>query len=250
MVSTVPARAPLGASTTNRKYYLDVYDPEAPGVPVGVFGIKELKPKPNEATMQDDSDMDSNGFKSSTATAMAWGAEGKVGRKTLANDQTAYDPGQEILRKAARKMGAGNRVKCRIYEMEPDGPRIEAYEGYAAVTWAPSGGGMDALADVDFTLVGQGELKEIAHPEDAVAVPVISSIPGDPAGDGEEIVIRGAYFDTEAVAATYVKVGGVNAPSYEVLDSETILATMPTGDAGVVPVVVGTGEPYLYTRGA
>lgn len=250
MVDTIPARTPLGASTTNRKWWFDVEDPAAPGVPVGVFGIGEFKFKPSEATQQDDSDFDGEGFKSSTVTALTWGGEGKLHRKTTASDSTAYDPGQEILRKAARGMGTRNRVKIRVYEMEPDGPRVEAYSGYCLVTWSPDGGNMEALDTVSFALVGQGKCSEIAHPEGVTAAPVVTGVLSSaPAADGEPFNITGANFDVAAVAVDYVTVGGVNAV-YEVLSSSLILATMPLGDAGTVAVKVGTSAPVLYERGA
>lgn len=168
-MAPVPTRAPLGASTTNRKWWIDVEDPMGlpAAAPLGVFGITEFKPKTAEGVTQDDSDFDGGGFKSTTVTAQAWGAEGKLARKTLASDPTAYDPGQEVLRKTARKMGPGNSLVVRIYEMEPDGPRIEAYTGRCAVTWSDDGGNQEALSTVSFTLLGQGPLTEIAHPDPA-----------------------------------------------------------------------------------
>lgn len=158
-------KVPLGASTTNRKWYVDVETGE-PAAYVGVFGIQEFKDAV-EGTLQDDSDFDGGGWKSETVTANKGSLEFKVGRKTLASDATAYDPGQEVLRKASRKTGVGNRVKVRYYEMEPDGPRVEAYEGHASVTWTPDGGAMDATSTATVKLSFQGEPKEIAHPDAA-----------------------------------------------------------------------------------
>lgn len=247
MVNTVPARAPLGASTTNRKWWFDVEDPDAPGIAVGVFGIGEFKFKPSEATQQDDSDFDGEGFKSSTVTALTWGGEGKLHRKTQSADSTAYDPGQEILRRAARGMGTRNRVKVRVYEMEPAGPRVEAYEGYCLVTWSPDGGNMEALDTVSFALVGQGKCAEIAHPEGVTGVPVIASVLPSGAAAGATVAIEGTRF-TGTTGAAGVKFGGVNATSYNVLSDTTILAVVPAGTAGSAPVVVGASDPEPYIR--
>lgn len=161
-------KVPLGASTTNRKWYLDV-DTSATSSPtwVGVFGLLEFKDA-LEPTLQDDSDFDSEGWKSSTSTANMWSLEAKVKRAVTAASATAYDPGQEKLRAAAGLTGTGNRVHVRWYEMEADGPRVEAYDGYAAVTWSPDGGGMDALSTVSVTLTGQGKRNTIAHPDAGV----------------------------------------------------------------------------------
>lgn len=163
-IATPTPRTPLGASTLNRKYWLDVREPGSTDW-LGVHGIQELKAKPSEPTSQDDSDFDGEGYKSSTVTALAHGVELKVVRKSTAAASTDYDPGQEVLRLAALNMGVANRVEYRLYEMEPEGPRVEAFQGFASVTWAPDGGGMDALDTVTVGLVGQGKLTPTVHPE-------------------------------------------------------------------------------------
>lgn len=152
-------KVPLGASTTNRKWYLDV---KVADQWVGVFGIVEFKDV-LEGSMQDDSDFDSS-WLSEVNTANRWKIEGKVARKTLADTPTSYDPGQEAIRKAAAKTGVENVIECRWYEMEPGGPRVESYEGLAAVNWSPDGGNTEATSTASFTLSGRGERKEVAHP--------------------------------------------------------------------------------------
>lgn len=248
MVNTVTPRAPLGASTTNRKWYLDVYDPAAPTIAVGVFGISDFKNLLSGST-QDDSDFDSNGWKSSTTTANSWGVELKVGRKSLLVSATAYDPGQEILRKISRKIGIANRIKVRIYEMEPLGPRVEAYDGYVTVQYAEDGGNMEALSTAAFTLTGQGQPNEIVHPEGQTALPAIGSVLPAGAAVGTTVAIEGQYF-TGTAGATGVKFGATNATSYTVLSDGTILAVVPAGAAGLTTVTVGAGVPIVYTRGA
>lgn len=158
-------KVPLGASTTVRKWYLDVNSNTfASPTWVGVFGMTEFKPA-IEPTLQDDSDMDGGGYKSQTKTAESWSCEFKVKRAVTAALSTAYDPGQEILRlKAIGQFGPANQVDIRYYEMEPSGPRIEAYRGFAAVSWSPDGGQMDALDMVSVVLTGQGKLSPITHP--------------------------------------------------------------------------------------
>lgn len=170
MATTVPARQQLGASTTNRLWWLDVVDPNADDsteVWVPVSGVQEFKPKPSDAGTQDDSDFDGGGFKSSAVTSQNFGAEGKVGRKVVpaTGDATpTYDPGQEIIRKTAEKIGVENRLKARWYEMEPGGPRVEAKTGYFNATWSPDGGGADALNTASFALNGLGAPLSSAHP--------------------------------------------------------------------------------------
>ena len=158
-------KVPLGASTTVRKWYLDVNtNTFASPTWVGVFGMTEFKPG-IEPTLQDDSDMDGGGYKSQTKTAEAWTAEFKVKRAVTAASSTAYDPGQEFLRlKAIGQFGPANSVDIRYYEMEPSGPRIESYRGNAAVSWSPDGGAMDAIDFVSVVLTGQGKLTPTTHP--------------------------------------------------------------------------------------
>lgn len=160
-------RTPLGASTTNRKWYLDV-NTGTTALPVwtGVHGMTEFTPN-FEPTLQDDSDFDSGGHKSSTVTAGAWSVSLSLARKVTAAAATAYDPGQEALRLAGDEIGVDNDVHIRFYEMEPGGPRVEAYDGHAVVSWTPGGGAMDALSMVTVTLTGRGKRNAIAHPASA-----------------------------------------------------------------------------------
>lgn len=159
-----PARTPLGPATTVRKWYLDV-NTGTSGSPTWtpVSGMTDFKPT-YDVKLQDDSDFDSGGHQSSSATAAAWSLDIKVMRKVTAASATAYDPGQEALRLAGAQFGVGNSVDCRWYEMEPNGPRVEAYQGKAAVSWSPDGGGMDALDGVSVKLTGQGKRTAITHP--------------------------------------------------------------------------------------
>lgn len=126
-----------------------------------VRGLREFKPS-LAAALQEDSDFDSGGYKSSTKTAVGWSLETKVARKVTADAVPAYDPGQEKLRLAADQNGPANTVHVRWYKV--GAVRTEAYEGYAAAEWAPDGGGMDALDTASVKLTGQGKRQSIAHP--------------------------------------------------------------------------------------
>ena len=173
MPATTPV--PLGADTTARKWRFDVNagTHDSPSW-LQVAGMIDFK-APIAADVKDDSDYDSGGYKSSTITALGWTVEVKLGRKSIDGAPTAYNPGQEILRLASVRMGASNRVEVRWYEMEPGGPRVEAYQGYAAVEWTEDGGAMDALSTVTGKLTGQGERTAITHP-DTPAVPRVFSV--------------------------------------------------------------------------
>jgi hypothetical protein len=158
---TVPVRTPLGGSTLNRKWYLDVSE-DAGTTWVAVMGMTEFQPT-TEATLEDDSDFDSKGFRSSTKTASAWGITGTV-RRGVVTGGTAYDPGQEIIRAAADEMGVANVLTVRFYEMEDGGPRVLAYQGNVATDWTDNGGDMAANSTAGFTLTGRGRRTAIAHP--------------------------------------------------------------------------------------
>lgn len=157
----------LGASTLNRKWALDVNTgTDAAPVWTPVRGRSDFTPN-LEPTLQDDSDYDSEGWKSQTVTAQAWSLAFTVFRKVDPGDPTSYDAGQEALRRAAAGMGTENSVHVRWYETTPGGPRTEAYDGNAAVSWSPAGGGMDALTSVAVTLTGQGRRNVITNPQPA-----------------------------------------------------------------------------------
>lgn len=162
---TATTKAPLGATTTNRKWYLDVNTGTiAAPIWTGVFGITEFAPKV-EGSLQSDADFDGDGWGSEVNTLNKWSIEAKVKRAATAALATAYDPGQEKLRAAAAKTGVENVVPVRWYEMEDGGPRVEAYEGKAAVTWTEDGGGVDALSFASIVLTGRGKRNEIEHPD-------------------------------------------------------------------------------------
>jgi len=158
-------RTALAASTLNSKWWLDVnsasYDTPT-WVPVA--GIMEFKPN-KEATLQDDSDFDGGGWKSSVATALAWTIELKLKRAPTVASATAYNAGQEALRTASDLLGSAGRVDVSWYEITASGPKTEAYRGYATVSWSDDGGGMDATSTVTCTLTGQGARTTFTHPD-------------------------------------------------------------------------------------
>lgn len=240
----VPTRTPLGASTTMRMWYLDVDTASSTTTPtwVGVLGMTEFKPA-LEPTKQDDSDFDSGGFQSVTKTAEKWSVEAKIARKVTVADGTVYDVGQEFLRvKSFGQMGPANSVHVRYYEMQPSGPRVEAYEGWASVTWSPDGGKMEDLNLVGLTLDGQGQLLQITHPNTGSVVPVITLLtPANGLAAGGSLCrIKGTNF-TGVTGATGVKFGATNATSYDVISDGLIEAIVPAHAAGIVDVAVTNG---------
>ncbi len=239
----------LGAATTVRKWYLDVNTGTAASPTwVGVFGITKfqsaLKP-----TLVDTSDFDSGGDMSSMVTARQWSLVFGVDRKSQASVATAYDPGQEFLRNAAENIGLSNSVQIRWYEMEPGGPRVEAYMGTASVEWSPDGGAMSAAEAVTVTLTGMGKRTLITHPDTVASVPTVYTLSptSGPAAGGTLVTIKGTAF----TGTTGVKFGTATA-SFTLVDQNTIVANTPAVVASTVNVIVtnatgpSTGGP-TYT---
>ena len=121
-----PVIEPLGAATLNRDWRLEVDTGADPATPVWtvVRGRTDFTPT-LDTTLQDDSDMDSDGYKSQTATAQAWSLTTKVVRKATKDVTPTYDPGQEALRLAAQELGPANSVHVRWYKL--GAVRTEAY---------------------------------------------------------------------------------------------------------------------------
>jgi hypothetical protein len=228
-------KVPLGAATLNRKWYVDVNtNTYANPTWVGVFGVSDFKAT-KEPSLQEDADFDSGGWKSSTLSALAWALELKLERKVKDGAPTIYDPGQEVLRAASDLLGVSNTIDIRWYEVTSSGPKVEAYRGYATVSWVPDGGSMDALDTVTVTLTGQGERSAIAHPDAVAAVPVVYAlVPAtDVEAGGALVKITGRNF----TGATDVDFGASGA-DFIVLSDHLIVAVAPARAAGAVNVVV------------
>lgn len=248
MADTSIARAGLGATTVNRKWYLDVDSAGSQASPtwVGVFGVTEFKPA-KASTRQDTSDF-SSAWKGGQVTALEWSLEGKFKRATIANSAVAYDPGQEFLRTKSDSVGVAARVHLRWYEMEPSGPRVEAYEGWGTVEWSEDGGGMDANSTVTFKVNGDGARTPITHPQTGTALlPIVATV--TPAGQsvGEQVMLSGYNLG----AVTAISFDSTAVVNFTIVDGQHIVAQIPTGAVGVGDVTVtspaGTSTAVSYT---
>lgn len=243
-------KVPLGGSVLARRWYLDVNTgTHASPTWTGVFGIEDLK-LAMDPTVQGDSDYDSEGYKSSTISALGWSVTGKLARKVRADLATAYSPGQEALRAVAKNMGAANRAEIRIYEMEEDGPRTEAYDGYVTVAWSEDGGSQEALATISITLTGQGKLNSITHPDGAAAKPVLYSVTPDTAdtagGSLHRLVGTGFFADGEDDVVS-MKIGVTDIPVFTTLSDNEIVWVSPAKVAGPFVVYVTNAEGESVT---
>jgi len=255
MASTT--KVPLGGATLNRKYYCDVNSGTyAAPTWVGIFGVTEFKAG-KEPTLNDDSDFDAGGWHSKNITALAWSLEMKVERKVTAGDATVYDPGQELLRAASDGMGTSNVIDVRWYEITSSGPKVEAYRGFACVSWSPEGGDMTADDIVSVTLDGRGARAAITHPDFALVVPSVYSITPatDVAAGGALVTIAGMdFFAAGADDVTAITFGVAAAVDWVAYDDNAIIVVVPAVAAGSVNVTVtnATGVStdtvaFLYT---
>jgi hypothetical protein len=237
-----PQRVALGATTLARKWAMDVdtnYGISPVALWVGVFGMTEFTPT-GAPGLQADSDYDSGGYTSSTATTQEWGVTATLRRGVIGVTPTQYDPGQEYLRLKSRNMGPANSAHIRYYELNgATGPKVEAYEGICAVAYSNNGGGMDALSTAGLTLTGQGFLLPITHPDTGGAVaPVLGSVAPTQAAvaGGTLVLVTGAGFST----ATAVTVGGttVAAANWEPASDSQLSLIAPAHAAGLVDIIV------------
>jgi len=233
---TVTDPQEMGSSVLARRWRLDV-NTGTTAIPVWtpVAAIMDFKPKMDPSN-KDDSDYSSGGYKSTVITALGWGCDVKLARKTLPDDATSYDEGQEALRTVSKTMGALNRKEIRFYEMEPSGPRVEAYQGFCGVAWSEDGGDQETNATISLTLSGKGILNSITHPATAAVPTVVSLSPatGGTAG-GELVLVTGTNF---AGIITDGVLFGAGAAEFYVLNSCQLLAVAPAHAGGTVAVSV------------
>ena len=208
-----------------------------------VKGLQSLTPKEAIANLEDDNVYEDQGYTGQTKTALSWGADVVLLRRTLPSDVTSYDVGQEKLRTLAKVLGPTGVAHCRIYDRD-GGP--EAWTGFAEVQWENQGGEVTDLETVNVTLVGKGAPTFITNPNaTALALAAVTSVTpstGTTAG-GTLVTIRGDNFKdrlgaTVVSGAAGVKFGANNATSYVVIDRQTIVAVTPAGAAATIQTIV------------
>ena len=145
-----------------RRWRLDVDTADSASSPtwVQVRAIGEMTPKVTPK-MQDDTDYDSDGYGSSTKTLLNWSIEATLITKT-SPVTGAVDAGQAKIKAAHDKFGEEGQVHIRWYDR--NGLPDDAYEGWAQVSWEPSGGKADALDEVKVSLDGNGARTAIINP--------------------------------------------------------------------------------------
>jgi len=161
---TVTPRTEPGSPTYAKKWWWDVNigTHEAPDwLEIGSFNNFNMEINP---TTKDNSTYQSGKWGSDVTTKLKYALNAKFIRNTLPTDPSAYDPGQEVMREYGFLTGPAGRVETRWYEMDDEGPREEAYQGYQTVQWKPDPGADDDLSTVSVVCPGQGTPEPIAHP--------------------------------------------------------------------------------------
>ena len=229
-----------------RRFKVDVSTDGSTWVPFK--GIQDWA-APENPTIQSTTDYDTNGFETVEKTVTSWTATAKIRHIINAGVQ---DPGQELARIAGQYQFAdAARLYVRWYDRN-NGP--EAWQGRALVSWVGSKTAAADIEEITVTFRGDGAVTAITNPAGTTALPVITSVTSSPAAQvaGGLIRIVGANFTTP-VATTGVKVGGVNATSWDLVSDSLIEAIVPTGTAGSAPILVttsaGASNAFPYTRG-
>lgn len=229
-------------STLARRFKVDVSTDGNTWIPFK--GIQDFS-VPEKPTVQSVADYDTNGFDSKEKTLTSWTATIKARRPLTAG---ALDPGQELVRATQYQFGTAARVYIRWYDRNN---LPEAWSGYAIVTWVSSKTATADVEEVTATFDGDGTLTAISNPVTNPNVPVITSATPSGAAAGALLRIQGAYF-TGTTGATGVKIGGVNATSYDLVSDSLIEAIVPAGTAGSAPIIVtngaGASTSFPYTR--
>lgn len=129
-----------------------------------VLGLSKFAPK-EEATTQDDGDINSGGYASETPTELKLTVDLEGMRKGLEAAGTfTPDPGQEFLRIKGRKLGGQNYVHGRYWRN--DGID-EAYDATFSVKWVNGSEGKDGLYTFSVTLTARSAPLEIEKPTSA-----------------------------------------------------------------------------------
>lgn len=248
----VTSRTPLGAPTHYRGLWVDVADIGSSAW-LPVMGTENTQFNPDAPTVNDVTDNDSGGFKSNSKDAATWSLTTSVFRKTLVSDPTSYDPGQNFVRDhSIGKFGAENTFQARVYEMEPGGPRDEAYLGVVNSSWEPQQGPPDGDVQVNITLNGNGILTKIAHPDTGAEVPIVSAATNSDGSTlatagGDLVLISGNRLSDDG--SLDVKFDTTSATAIYPISDGRILAVAPAHAAGAVDVTVINGAGTSATHG-
>lgn len=165
-----------------------------------------------------------------------------------------YLPELELLLAAAKSKGQAAIVDARWYHKPDAGTPSPNDAGRARfrVSATRQNTGPRGIEVWNITLTGKGSFERIPNPFTGwgATVPVVGSVMPPNAAEGELVIITGGGF----LDATSVTIDGDPFDDYVVADGSRIIASLPAGAAGAVPVVVtnaaGSSTALVYQRGA
>ncbi len=147
----------------------------------------------------------------------------------------------------ANSTGASNKADFQWFDAYDE--NLPAHEGTFNVAIADQFNAYNEKAGYKVTLTSDGVVDDITSPIANDGKPLIESIlTPNGKGAGSSIVIRGYHLG----AITAATIGGVAATEIIPVDKYTVALELPTGSAGVVPVVLtnaaGASTAVNYTR--
>ncbi len=157
--------------------------------------------------------------------------------------------------RASRAKGEEAILDVRFYHKPENGTPDPDDAGRAFVTVEATrqNTGNSESEVYSITLSGKGPYEPITNPFTGwgATAPVIATVGPEGAKAGDQVVINGSGF----TGATKVTIGGGSTSVvFSVISPATIVAVMPSGSAGNVPVVVttpgGASAAFTFARGA
>ncbi|WP_374978096.1 phage tail tube protein [Microbacterium trichothecenolyticum] len=206
-------------------------------------------------TTQDAQTYDDQGAPNNDVTGWGWGLAFNVQVHRFLNTGL-FLPEVEYLLDRTRPHSVGELAVAdvRWYHKPAEGTPNPNDAGRGLATVAKTRQNIGPGGEIEmfgFSLSGKGAYEEIANPFTgwSATAPKVSAVIEVAAGDGELITIVGEGL----LDATGVTIGGTSV-EFVPVNGATVIAQMPTGDAGDVAIIVTTpGGPspaFTYTRGA
>lgn len=165
-----------------------------------------------------------------------------------------YLPELEAIVAASKAKGEGAVLDVRWYhkpELGTPNP-TDAGRAYVTVEITRSNTDNSGIEVKSVTLTGKGEFTPIPNPFPGwgATAPTITTVTPEGAQTGDLITIAGSGL----LGAVSVTIDGDSATEFETLNGASIIAVVPAGDAGEVPVIVttagGASVPFIFSRGA
>lgn len=165
-----------------------------------------------------------------------------------------YLPELEAIMYAAKHKGEDAVIDVRWYHKPEKGvPNpVDAGRVLATVDISRSNTDNAGIEVYSVSIAGKGEFEEIPNPFTGwgATAPIVAAVSPDGIGSGDLVTITGSGL----LGATAVTFDTIASADFLVVDAATIIAALPTDDAGTVPVVVttpgGVSTPASYERGA